>query len=450
MNPLIQKYNVPVPRYTSYPTVPYWESDIFTSTLWKEHVRSAYFSKGKTEGLSLYIHLPFCESLCTYCGCNTRITVNHAVEEPYIDTLLKEWKLYLALFEEPPLIKEIHLGGGTPTFFSVENLEKLIKGIQASARCNDETECSFEAHPNNTTEKHLQSLFSLGFRRLSLGIQDFDPKVQEIIHRKQSVEQVLQVMEAARSIGYTSINFDLIYGLPLQTMESIVTTIQKVVDMHPDRIAFYSYAHVPWLKPGQRKYTERDLPSDENKRALYEKGRALLEKQGYMEIGMDHFALPHDPLLKALDAHKLHRNFMGYTTTNSTMLIGLGCSSISETGTAFAQNSKSVEGYTEKIERGELATFQGHICTEEDIIIRKHILELICHLSTSLDIDFFLKHPSCFWKLEEMEFDGLIDFKCTTIQVTQTGKAFLRNICSALDVRMQGKTNEKQVFSKAV
>lgn len=450
MNDLLKKYDVPVPRYTSYPTVPYWEPSTFKPSFWKGQVKESFRTKGEAEGISIYIHLPYCESLCTYCGCNTRITVNHAVEEPYINTLLKEWKLYLQLFEETPLIKEIHLGGGTPTFFSPKNLEKLIKGIQQSSHVTNETEYSFEAHPNNTTEEHLQTLFDLGFRRLSLGIQDFDPKVQEIINRKQSVKQVKQVVNAARSIGYTSINFDLIYGLPLQNMESITTTIQEVGNLRPDRIAFYSYAHVPWLKPGQRRYTEKDLPSGEDKRALYEKGRSLLEAQGYKEIGMDHFSLPHDTLLKALNENKLHRNFMGYTTNTSTMLIGLGCSSISETGSAFAQNVKTVEGYTEKIERGELAVFQGHACTEEDIRIRRHILELICHLSSTLDIDFFLKHPSCLWSLEEMESDGLLRLLGTTIQVTGTGKAFLRNICSTLDVRMRVRQSEKQLFSKAV
>lgn len=450
MTSLIQKYNVPVPRYTSYPTVPCWETSGFSSPVWKEKITEAFYAKGKKEGISLYIHLPYCESLCTYCGCNTRITVNHAVEGPYINTLLKEWNLYLELLGETPTIKEIHLGGGTPTFFSPQNLEKLLKGIQQTSCMTEETECSFEAHPNNTTTEHLQTLFDLGFKRLSLGIQDFDPKVQEIIHRSQSVEQVKQVTEAAREIGYTSINYDLIYGLPLQNLQSLLTTMREVGQLRPDRIAFYSYAHVPWIKPGQRKYTEKDLPDSDEKRTLYERGRTLLEAEGYAEIGMDHFALPHDPLLKALKEKKLHRNFMGYTTSSSSMLIGLGCSSISDTGTAFAQNAKTVEGYSEKIAKGELAVFQGHVSTEEDKLIQGHILELICHQSTTFDKRFFAEHLDCYGQLQDMETDGLIKIQGTDTQVTALGKAFLRNICSALDIRMHQKKSESQVFSKAI
>ncbi|MGZ5220998.1 MAG: coproporphyrinogen-III oxidase family protein, partial [Chitinophagaceae bacterium] len=258
MTDLVSKYNVQAPRYTSYPTVPYWDNNLNEQT-WVNHIQKSFIQHNK-DGISLYIHLPFCESLCTYCACNTRITVNHTVELPYIETLLKEWQLYLNQFNAKPLIKEIHLGGGTPTFFSFENLHLLLSSIINTCEVSKDADFSFEGHPSNTTKEHLQTLFNLGFKRVSFGVQDFDEKVQKTINRYQSFEEVKYVMEAARAIGYTSINIDLVYGLPYQTSESVKSTIEQIITLKPERIAFYSYAHVPWLKPGQRKYTEKDLP----------------------------------------------------------------------------------------------------------------------------------------------------------------------------------------------
>ena len=248
---LIEKYHVAAPRYTSYPTVPYWNPEAPDIEKWKASVKFSFDQSNATDGISLYIHLPYCESLCTYCGCNTRITRNHLVEKPYMRTVLKEWQLYCDLLETKPLIREIHLGGGTPTFFNTENLEFLINGILKNSDIHEKAEFSFEAHPGNTTEAHLRTLYNLGFRRLSLGIQDFDLKVQLIINRIQSYNQVEKVTELARQIGYTSINYDLIYGLPLQTKDGLTETMNAVLNLRPDRIAFYSYAHVPWIKPGQ-------------------------------------------------------------------------------------------------------------------------------------------------------------------------------------------------------
>ncbi|MEZ5022848.1 MAG: radical SAM protein [Chitinophagales bacterium] len=281
---LIQKYNVQGPRYTSYPTVPYWTNNP-TNDQWIDHVKKVFHSSNSEEGISLYIHLPYCESLCTFCACNKRITINHAVEKPYIEALLKEWALYLQLFDEKPIIKEIHLGGGTPTFFQPENLHLLLSTIISSSIKHDEAAYSFEAHPKNTTKAHLETLFQLGFKRLSLGIQDFDPEVQRIINRVQPFEMVEEVVNNARDIGYESINFDLIYGLPKQDIDSIKMTIELVNQLVPDRIAFYSYAHVPWIKGGgQRLFTEADLPKDAEKRELYELGKQMFEAADYVEI----------------------------------------------------------------------------------------------------------------------------------------------------------------------
>ncbi|HQW21941.1 MAG TPA: oxygen-independent coproporphyrinogen III oxidase, partial [Bacteroidia bacterium] len=354
---LIRKYNVAGPRYTSYPTVPFW-TDSPTQEQWLNCVNQQM--KGD-RSISLYIHLPFCESLCTYCGCNTRITVNHAVEGPYISALLKEWKMYVDKMDFTPLIKEIHLGGGTPTFFSAENLDRLMSGIFELAEKAEDIECSFEAHPQNTTEDHLKLLYDWGFRRISFGIQDFDPEVQRIINRKQSFEKIRDITNASREIGFTSINYDLIYGLPRQTKASVIDTIEKVKILNPDRIAFYSYAHVPWIKPGQRSFTEKDLPQGIEKSILYEEGKALLEEKGYVEIGMDHFALKSDSLFDAMQTGNLHRNFMGYTSGRNQLLIGLGVSSISDSWTAFAQNVKTIEQYYKLLEENSFPIFKGHL-----------------------------------------------------------------------------------------
>ena len=334
-NHLINKYNVPGPRYTSYPTVPYWDKTVPEEATWRDHVQQAYRAS-RQQGISLYVHLPFCESLCTYCGCTTRITVNHRVEEPYIEAVLREWKMYFDLLGEPPLIKELHLGGGTPTFFSPSNLCKLVLHILRLGRINRDTELSMEAHPDSTSEQHLHVLSQLGFRRLSLGIQDFDPEVQQIINRQQTYAQVEEVVAKARNIGFTSINFDLIYGLPKQTIQRVQDTIDQSLRLGPDRIAFYSYAHVPWMKPTQRSL-EPYLPSSDTKRQLYEFGKQALQAAGYHEIGMDHFARESDALYQASQNGKLHRNFMGYTTQATQLLIGLGASAISDTWTAFGQ-----------------------------------------------------------------------------------------------------------------
>ncbi len=449
---LISKYNVAAPRYTSYPTVPYWDTAPPTEEQWVKSVKHSFNKSNQTDGISIYIHLPFCESLCTYCACNTRITVNHRVEIPYVNSILKEWSMYLNVFKEKPIIKEIHLGGGTPTFFSTENLKLLIENILSTSIIHKDAEFSFEAHPNNTKTHHLQSLYKLGFRRVSFGIQDFDPEVQEIINRIQTYDQVRDVVETARRIGYTSVNFDLIYGLPLQTRASVISTINKVKLLKPDRIAFYSYAHVPWIKPGQRKFTEADLPFDMEKRILYEIGRKMFRETGYEEIGMDHFALTTDSLYKAATSKKLHRNFMGYTHNYTQLMVGLGVSSISDTWFSYMQNVKKVEEYQELIEKGIFPIFKGHILSKEDLILRKHILNIMCRFETSWN------RPSeqckglydALGRLSELEKDHLITVAPYHLRVRKKGRTFLRNICMAFDARLWNNVPQTQIFSTAM
>ncbi len=434
MSNLVQKYNKPTPRYTSYPTVPNWDNAIDQKS-WSLLVQEEFNLTNHKEGISLYIHLPFCESLCTYCGCNTRITVNHEVEQPYIKALLKEFDLYLAIFGSKPRLAELHLGGGTPTFFHHNQLANLLNSIFEKVTVLENANLSFEAHPANTTEEHLKMFRSFGFNRLSLGIQDFDPIVQLLINRKQSFEDVQNVMIKARELGFESINFDLIYGLPKQSLEGIKNTVQQVIQLKPDRIAFYSYAHVPWLKPGQRKYSEIDLPKDEEKRELYETGKAMLENAGFIEIGFDHFSLANDALNIAKADKTLHRNFMGYTERKTGLLVGLGVSSISDSWTSFIQNEKKLEDYYKRIELNEFPITKSHYLSKEDEKRKSIILSLMCQQEVILSSDNCTN--DFFMELQENAIDlindGLIYFDKNKLKVTHAGIPFLRVICTLFD-----------------
>lgn len=452
MNSLIDKYNIPGPRYTSYPTVPYWDESTFSPEKWKESVVRSFHESNSGEGISIYIHLPFCEALCTFCACHKRITKQHSVEIPYLESVLKEWKLYLELFEEKPKLKELHLGGGTPTFFSPENLKALLEGIFATVEIAGHHEFSFEGHPNNTTKEHLQTLFDLGFRRVSFGVQDYDPKVQKAINRIQSFEKVREVTEWSREIGYKSISHDLVFGLPHQHWDAMEYTIHKTLELKPDRLAFYSYAHVPWVKGvGQRGFDENDLPSGEEKRRLYEDGKKLLQDLGYIEVGMDHFSFEHDDLYQSLIQKKLHRNFMGYTSSKTQLMIGLGMSSISDSWYAFAQNVKTVEEYQEMVEEGHIPVVKGHILNDEDLLMRRHILNLMCQLETTFDPQNSLPElENAFEMLKEMENDELVEIHGNTIKITEKGRAFTRNVAMVFDFRMMRNKPETRIFSMTV
>lgn len=450
---LIQKYNVPGPRYTSYPTVPYWEEQYFSLEQWKQTLKRSFAESNQKEGISLYIHLPFCESLCTFCGCHKRVTKRHEVEQPYIQAVLKEWDLYCELLEEKPIIKEIHLGGGTPTFFSIEHLTQLIKGILAKAEIAPEHEFSFEGHPNNTTYEHLQGLYDLGFRRVSYGVQDYNETVQKAIHRIQPYENVKQVTEWAREIGYTSISHDLVFGLPFQSLEDLLTTIGQTNTLMPDRLALYSYAHVPWIKGnGQRGFKDADVPKDEIKRQCYEEGKKKLLAHGYHEIGMDHFALESDNMYQAFKEGSLHRNFMGYTASKTQVMIGLGISSISDSWYSFAQNIKTIEEYYECLEQNEIPVVKGHVLSQEDLIICKHILNLMCSFTTSWADEHmqFAEIDEVLEQLKEMSQDQLIKIVDSSVTILEKGKPFVRNICMAFDLRLKRKMPENRIFSMTI
>ena len=429
---LLAKYNIAAPRYTSYPTVPHWQSPGPSAADWLAEVRSAYAQQGV---INLYIHLPYCEQLCTYCGCNKRITKNHAVERPYMESVLKEWSMYVEALGEKPLIRELHLGGGTPTFFSPENLSFLLNSILDQARVADDHSFSFEAHPNSTTRAHLSTLRELGFNRISIGVQDFGQDIMLLINRKQTTEEIYRVVAESRELGYESINFDLIFGLPRQNLDHILTNIEHLQRLMPERIAFYSYAHVPWKSPSQRAYDETDLPRGEEKRALYETGKRLLEEMGYEEIGFDHFALPQDELLNATKAKRLHRNFMGYTPHDTRLNLALGVSAIADSWSAYVQNEKKIEPYRERIAKGELPLIKGYMLDKDEQIIRRHILNIMCKESTCW------LHPAVqcddlyagLERLQEMEEDGLVQIEGHSLRVLPAGRPYLRNICLAFD-----------------
>jgi oxygen-independent coproporphyrinogen-3 oxidase len=449
-DPLIAKYDVAGPRYTSYPTVPYWDTTP-SNEQWIERIGHA-LSAGHC-ATSIYLHIPFCRSLCTYCGCNTRITRSHSIVPPYLQTMLSELDLYQRHLGIAQLeFGELHLGGGTPTFLSTEELELLLSGLFQRIRPGAHAIASLEVDPRVTTPEQLELLARYGFGRISLGVQDFDPRVQAIVNRVQSEEQVREVTQVARTLGFDSVNYDLIYGLPLQTDASVSATMDAVARLRPDRVALYAYAHVPWIKPGQRRYSEIDLPEGEGKRALYERGRERLIDEGYREIGLDHFALESDSLWQAQRAGALHRNFMGYTSSFSTPLIGLGVSSIGDAGDAFAQNEKDLQRYQERVASGELPLHRGHLLDAEDQVLRRHILRLMTRLETRWDeaADYTVYLGSVAERLAEARVDGLVQIDAHGCRVTEKGRAFLRNICMAFDARLARRQPDKVIFSRTV
>lgn len=445
---LLKKYDIPAPRYTSYPTVPYWE-DTPTSEQWIKSINRALEIPNMK--WSLYIHIPFCETLCTYCGCNTIISKSHSREPTYRDLLLKEWEQYLEL---APELKEktlslVHLGGGTPTFFTPENLKILLEPILASCKINkDEFEGAIEVDPRRTTREHLNVLRQLGFNRVSLGVQDFNEEVQKMVNRFQPFEQTKNITLTARELGYHGVNFDLIYGLPRQTLPRMIYSVEKTLELRPDRIALYSLAIVPWIKPAQRIFKDEDLPLPPQKRELYEVARDMLLNAGYVEIGMDHFALPEDSMAVSLKNKTLHRNFMGYVDNRTDLLLGLGVSSISETPDCFHQNEKVFPVYKRKVENKEIPTLRGHRLTNEDQRFRELILKFMTRMEVDLEDANLAQQVKSF--LQTLDEDGLIVFEGSRLAITEKGRPFLRNACMALDQRLRNNKPSAKVFSQSV
>ncbi len=400
---------------------------------------------------SMYIHIPFCETLCTFCGCNTSITKDHKREEPYLQLLLNELDAYLKAVPEMrnrPL-RQLHFGGGSPTFFSASNLKKLVEEIYSRVTIDKENfEGSIEVDPRRTTRDQLVELRQLGFSRVSLGVQDFNPEVQRLINRIQPREMTEQISRESRELGYTSVNFDLIYGLPKQTDESIREMAELTVKLRPDRIALYSFALVPWIKPAQRLFKDEELPVGEEKRRLYEIAREILQNAGYREIGMDHFALPTDALSQAEREGTLHRNFMGYTEHRTDVLLGLGVSSISEAPGCFHQNEKALPVYERRVQAGEVPTLRGHILSEIDRKRREQILQFMTQWEVELESDEQAEDTKKF--LESLIKDRLVRVENRKLILTDEGRPFLRNACMALDQRLREKAPQTQVFSQSM
>lgn len=445
---LFKKYDVPAPRYTSYPTVPYW-TESPTTEFWIQSVREAF--KKPSMSWSVYIHVPFCETLCTFCGCNTSITKDHKREEPYVSLIHQEWEAYRKLvpeMAERPLL-QFHLGGGSPTFLSPENLRKLIEPMLAGVKRDPEHfEGAIEVDPRRTTRAQLEVLRELGFNRVSMGVQDFNPEVQRLVNRKQPREMTEKLTREARELGFTSVNFDLIYGLPKQTPESIREMAEITVQMRPDRIALYSFALVPWIKPAQRLFKDEDLPVGEDKRQLYEISREILLNAGYREIGMDHFALPDDSLSQSEKTGLLHRNFMGYADRRTDVLLGLGVSAISETANCFHQNEKVLPVYERRVQNGEIPTLRGHILTDEDQRRREQILKFMTRWQVELESDEQARDVREF--LSSLLEDGLVTLEGRALKLTEKGRPFLRNACMALDARLREKAPQAKVFSQSL
>jgi oxygen-independent coproporphyrinogen-3 oxidase len=446
---LIVKYSQPAPRYTSYPPVPDWETDGFSEKSWHQALVQFWENDAKNEPAQVYIHLPYCESLCTFCACNKRITKNHEVEDPYIEAVLKEWDKYVELHGGPIHVSEIHLGGGTPTFFSEESLSKLMKGILSKAICSPDFEMGIEVHPGTTSTSMIRHLASLGFTRISIGIQDFSKAILAKINRFQTFEQTLELVLEARKSGFKSLNFDLVYGLPFQSLQDIQNTISKVIELDPDRIAFYGYAHVPWKSKAQRHFTEQDLPEPLQRWELFETGKSLLQEAGFFAIGMDHFAKKEDSLFKAFEEQRLNRNFMGYTDQRAQLLIGLGASAIGETPDAYSQNHPLIEDYLEHIHKNTFPVVKGHSQTGLDKVWKTHIMELMCHQTTRFIQGDENWIRAC-EELREMESEGLVSILKNQIQITAKGFPFLRSICHQLDPRHWAKQETNAIFSSGI
>jgi oxygen-independent coproporphyrinogen-3 oxidase len=441
------KYDIPVPRYTSYPTVPQWHTPP-TTEAWIDSLTRA--AAAPDAALAVYVHVPFCESLCTFCGCNTVITRDHGREHGYVDLVLGE--LDTCVLRAPALraqpFRQIHLGGGTPTFLGPDALARLVDGVRNRLAPDAVAfDGSVEVDPRVTTASHLAALRERGFRRVSLGVQDVDPDVQHLVNRHQTIEQTAHVCEAARALGYDSINVDLIYGLPGQTTDSMATLVREVMALAPDRLAVYSFARVPWIKPAQRRFRDDQVPVGAGKRQLYEAVREPLMAAGYLELGIDHFARPADGLARAAADGRLHRNFMGYTEVRTTTLLGLGVSAISDTPDCYHQNEKVITVYEQRVRAGAVPTLRGHVLSADDQRRRSAITRVMTRFSVEID-DARLAPPTD--ALAALVADGIVTVDDGTLRVLPEGRPFLRNTAALFDAYLPRQDASRPIYSTSV
>ncbi len=454
---LLRRYDRPGPRYTSYPTALEFH-DGFGPRDYR--ARLARAAERADEPLSLYAHLPFCESRCSFCACTVLITRNRAVGEKYLGYLLREIDLVAPLLGERRRVAQLHWGGGTPTFFDPAQVRRLFAAFRARFELLPDAEVALEVDPRVTGTDHMETLRELGFNRVSMGVQDFDGAVQEAIHRIQPLEATRDLVELARRLGFRSVNLDLVYGLPRQSEAGFLRTLESVVALRPDRLAVYSFAVVPWLKRNQRLLRMEELPPPDVKLRLFGHAREVLLRAGYRAIGMDHFALPGDELSRAAAARVLHRNFMGYTTRPAPDMIGFGMSAIGEAGGAFVQNHKSLTRYYEHLDAGELPVERGLALEPDDERRRAVILSLMCNFhvdAAAWEARFGEPFAACFRReLAELAADdgpvahGFVEVRPDGIEVTAAGALFVRNVAMVFDRRTRERRAAGPAFSRTV
>jgi len=449
----VEKYNRPGPRYTSYPTAPIWKEDFGPDDLEKYYA----FAEERGTPVSLYMHIPFCESLCLFCACNVSIQKNKSVAIPYLEALKREIEHVGQRVSKKRPVIQFHWGGGTPTYLTPGQMEDLFECTRERFSFAPDAEIGIEVDPRVTTGTHLETLRHLGFNRLSLGIQDFEPKVQQTIHRVQPYEMTRDLMLQARQLGFQSLNIDLIYGLPFQTAASFQATIDQALTLTPDRVAMFSYAHVPWLKKQQGSF-QKHLPEGMEKFRIFRAGLERFLAAGYVYIGMDHFARPGDELAVAQQNRTLHRNFQGYTTKAGADLYGMGVSAISSIGDAYAQNRREVPAYEACVARRGIATMRGYRLSEDDRIRRAVIGRLLCHtviVKQEIEREFAIAFNEYFApelvRLKEPQAEGLVILGPDEIRVTSLGRIFIRNVAMTFDRYLEEqKMLQRPLFSKTL
>ena len=450
---LINRYDKAGPRYTSYPTALELHEG-FTNDDYRLHIAKSNAAGGP---LSLYFHIPFCDTVCFYCACNKIVTKNRAHAEPYLDNLCKEIAMLGELFDSNRVVNQLHWGGGTPTFLSYEQMKRLMTVTRQHflLKDDDSGEYSIEVDPRETNADTIKQLRELGFNRISIGLQDFDPAVQKAVNRLQSEEQTFSVLASARREGFRSTNIDLIYGLPLQTVDSFAITLDKILSVSPDRFSIFNYAHMPNRFKTQRQINDADMPSADAKLAILQMIGQKLIAAGYVYIGMDHFARPDDELAIAQREGKLHRNFQGYSTHSDCDLIGFGVTSIGRVGDAYIQNVKELNQYDQLIKLHKLPVFKGVELNDDDKLRREVISQLICHfdltfanIEQAFSINFSDYFANELMALMPMQSDGLLSLSSNGIKVLPAGRLLIRNICMVFDSYLAQK--QQQQFSKVI
>ncbi len=453
---LLRRFDVSGPRYTSYPT-----ADRFVEAFGANDYKQALDQRRAGWGsrlapLSIYVHIPFCESLCYYCACNKIITKHPERADEYLDYLARELDLQLAHCSDRQPVSQLHLGGGSPTFLTDAALSRLMDLLKSRFALQPGGEYSIEIDPRTVTQARLQHLYQLGFNRLSFGVQDFDAAVQQAVHREQPAEQVFDLVQQARDIGFESINVDLIYGLPLQTPASFARTMAQICELRPDRIALYAYAHLPERFKPQRRIAVQDLPNPVDKLSMLAQALQVLQEAGYVYVGMDHFALPSDTLAVAKRQGRLHRNFQGYSTQPDCDLMALGVSAIGRIGATYSQNAKTLEEYYDLIDQGQIPVVRGLALTRDDMLRRTVIMSLMCQGNLVFEsieqawlVDFRQYFAAELEQLQPLAEQGLLEINDDAIRVTELGWYFVRGVAMVFDKYLQADRTRAR-FSKII